>query len=118
MPGTMPKNVLVKYMNAFRFPILLLLLFALLQPAHVTAQPTTMPAFKMLLTDGSFYTAADLPVGKPVVLIYFAPDCDHCQELIAAFFKKIDAVAEHHDQNPSFMCRFSNKSSCSIQHTA
>lgn len=54
-------------------------------------QKTTMPPFKILQTNGSFYTAADLPKGKPVVLIYFAPDCEHCQELLSAVFKKIDA---------------------------
>ncbi len=76
------------------FPILSFILFCwvgLAQPQQVSAQPATMPAFKMLLTNNTFYTAADLPKNKPVVLIYFAPDCEHCQELLDAFFKKIDA---------------------------
>lgn len=67
------------------------MVIALLQPARVSAQNTRMPAFKMMLTNGKFYSAADLPKGKPVVLIYFAPDCDHCQVLLSEVFKKMEA---------------------------
>jgi peroxiredoxin len=34
-------------------------------------------------------TTIDLRADKPVVLIYFAPDCDHCQTLMKSFFKRI-----------------------------
>lgn len=75
-----------------RIPFFFLLLWiGLSQPLQSKAQGTAMPAFKMLLTNNTFYTAADLPKNKPVVLIYFAPDCEHCQQLLDAFFKKIDA---------------------------
>ena len=33
----------------------------------------------------------NLPKTKPLVLIYFDPDCDHCQKLMKEFFQKIDA---------------------------
>lgn len=75
-----------------RIPVLFFLAwFGLAQPLQSEAQSTAMPAFKMLQTNGKFYSAADLPKGKPVVLIYFAPDCEHCQQLLTAFFKKIEA---------------------------
>ena len=51
----------------------------------VGAQP--MPSFKMLLTNGKTFYSKDLPQ-KPVVIIYFSPDCEHCQTLMNAFFKK------------------------------
>ena len=50
-----------------------------------------IPAFKMLMTNGRFFQAADLQKNKPVVLIYFAPDCEHCQMLMNEFFKNIEA---------------------------
>lgn len=49
-----------------------------------------IPPFKIMQTNGTFFTAAELPKNKPVVLIYFSPDCEHCQVLLNALFKKID----------------------------
>lgn len=75
-----------------RIPFFLFLLWiGLVLPLALAAQPAAMPPFKMLLTNGKYYTAADMPKGKPVVLIYFAPDCEHCLQLLDVFFKKIDA---------------------------
>ncbi len=43
-----------------------------------------------MFSDNTIFTANDLPKGKSVVLIYFDPDCDHCQKLMTALFKKIN----------------------------
>jgi thiol-disulfide isomerase/thioredoxin len=48
-----------------------------------------IPPFKMLQTNGRYFSAKDLAPAKPVVLIYFAPDCDHCQVLLQGVFKNI-----------------------------
>ena len=61
----------------------------LLFSSKVISQP--MPPFKMILSDNKVFNAVDLPKGKPVVLIYFDPDCDHCQKLMKGFFKKINS---------------------------
>jgi thiol-disulfide isomerase/thioredoxin len=50
-----------------------------------------IPPFKMLMSDGKFFSSNDVQKNKPVVLIYFAPDCEHCQVLMNEFFKNIDA---------------------------
>ena len=50
----------------------------------------TIPPFKMTLSNNKIFSAADLPKGKPLVLIYFDPDCDHCQKLMTELFKKIN----------------------------
>jgi thiol-disulfide isomerase/thioredoxin len=50
-----------------------------------------IPAFRMVLADGSFFSAKDIKKNKPLVLIYFAPDCDHCKALMKEFFKHVDA---------------------------
>jgi thiol-disulfide isomerase/thioredoxin len=49
------------------------------------AQPPIPPViapYKMLKLDNTWTTPADLKKDKPVMLIYFAPDCSHCQKLI------------------------------------
>ena len=48
-----------------------------------------IPAFKVLLTNSTYFTSSDVEKNKPFVLIYFAPDCDHCIVLMDGLFKKI-----------------------------
>jgi peroxiredoxin len=47
-----------------------------------------LPPFSMLLSNGKTFSTEGLSLQKPTLLIYFAPDCDHCQTLMKAFFKK------------------------------
>ena len=63
--------------------------FILFFPSRMNSQ--TIPPFKMTLSNNKIFKAADLPKGKPLVLIYFDPDCDHCQKLMADLFKKINS---------------------------
>lgn len=48
-----------------------------------------IPTFRMQLTNGQYFSSADVQKNKPFVLIYFAPDCDHCLVLMDKLFKKI-----------------------------
>jgi thiol-disulfide isomerase/thioredoxin len=41
-----------------------------------------IPHFKILTQDSVYVTNANLKKNKPVVIIYFAPDCSHCQHLM------------------------------------
>ena len=50
---------------------------------------SAIPAFRMQLSNGSYYSDGEISKNKPLVLIYFAPDCDHCIKLMDALFKKI-----------------------------
>jgi hypothetical protein len=50
-----------------------------------------IPPFKILQTNSRYFQASDLDKSKPVVLIYFAPDCSHCQVLMDGVFKNIAA---------------------------
>ena len=78
-------------MNRFRpfFAPSIFFCFAviLLSPSRMNSQ--TIPPFKMALSNNKIFNAIDLPKGKPLVLIYFDPDCDHCQKLMTELFKKI-----------------------------
>ena len=49
----------------------------------------SLPSFNMQLTNGKLFSGKDLSRQKPVIIIYFAPDCEHCQTLMNAFFKRI-----------------------------
>lgn len=40
----------------------------------------TLPSLQLLLSDSSTrYTKENVPKKKPVLLIFFSPDCEHCQ---------------------------------------
>ena len=50
----------------------------------------TIPDFKIELTNGTMFTAKDLSKSRPTIIIYFAPDCEHCQVLIKSLLKQIN----------------------------
>ena len=55
----------------------------------------TLPEFKLLLPDGkTWFTKADLPKGKPVMVMLFNPDCDHCQKQTWAIRQGIDRLGD------------------------
>ncbi|MFT4203369.1 MAG: redoxin domain-containing protein [Chitinophagaceae bacterium] len=39
-----------------------------------------LPSFNLLQEDSSWFRPKDLPKNQPTVIIYFNPDCGHCQE--------------------------------------
>ena len=38
-----------------------------------------IPTISLIQGDSSWLTNKDIPKGKPVVIIYFSPECGHCQ---------------------------------------
>lgn len=70
-------------------PILLLLATVFLSPVKPAAQTAgQIPPFSMTLANGLYFSSAQVPKGKPVLLIYFDPECDHCHTLMNGFFKR------------------------------
>jgi len=53
---------------------------------------TGFPPFHILTTDSVYKTPADLKKNKPVMVIYFSPDCSHCQHLMYELKPKMDAL--------------------------
>lgn len=57
-------------------------------PAIEARQPgspppaATMPAFHFARHHGEPVTNADLPARKPVLFVFFDPDCDHCKRAV------------------------------------
>ncbi len=60
----------------------LLLCLATFMPtrAQLANRATSVPPFKILLTNGSYFGYKNLQINKPLMLIYFSPDCDHCKD--------------------------------------
>ena len=56
--------------------------------SFLTAQAGKIPPFQVMQANGKVFKAENLPMGKPVILIYFSPDCSHCQQFMESFFKE------------------------------
>jgi thioredoxin-related protein len=60
--------------------------------------PATIPPYHILTTDSVYNTPANLKKNKAVMIIYFSPDCSHCQHLMyelkpkMADFKNVQVV--------------------------
>ena len=68
--------------------VIALLVSTLFAPAIGDAQAGKLPPFQMTLANGKVFKAQDLPIGKPIVIIYFSPECDHCEKMTKELLKK------------------------------
>jgi thioredoxin-related protein len=50
--------------------------------AQTFTPPAVIPPYKILTTDSVNITPANLRKNKATMIIYFAPDCSHCQHLM------------------------------------
>lgn len=54
---------------------------------------STLPSFDMLLMDSTTKVNANqIPTGKPIVILFFRPDCPHCQEETRTFIQNKEAL--------------------------
>jgi thioredoxin-related protein len=55
----------------------------------------TMPAFRILMLDSvMMINTYNIPKGKPTILMYFSPDCDHCEKMTETMLKHIDELKD------------------------
>jgi len=64
------------------------LAICILSTLTTLSQP--IPPFKMTVANNKVFDIASLPKGRALILIYFDPDCDHCQKLMSEMFTKIN----------------------------
>lgn len=50
--------------------------------AQNKANIQNIPSYKILDADSVYRTPANLKKNQPVMIIYFSPDCGHCQQLM------------------------------------
>ncbi|MHA4811792.1 TlpA family protein disulfide reductase [Flavitalea flava] len=56
-----------------------------------------LPSFNLLLVDSvTKFNTTSIPEGKPFAILYFSPDCEHCQEVTEGILKKIDSLKNVH----------------------
>jgi cytochrome oxidase Cu insertion factor (SCO1/SenC/PrrC family) len=67
----------------------LLIGFTLILFSTKITKAQSIPSFSMRLANGKLFSDKDLSREKPVIIIYFAPDCEHCQILMNVLFKRI-----------------------------
>ena len=53
---------------------------------------TKIPEFAILKPDSTWFTNKQLPANKPLVIIYFSPECGHCQMTAQEFVKDMDKL--------------------------
>ncbi len=71
-------------------PWLKILMLAVIFFCFTILHAQTIPVFSIIQSNSKTLNTAKLPNTRPVILIYFSPDCDHCTTLLNAMFKQID----------------------------
>ena len=51
----------------------------------------TVPPFALLQPDSTTFTKDSMQKGKPVLLMYFSPTCDHCQHQVEDMIRQSDS---------------------------
>src|SRR5690606_28664523 len=86
----------------------ILALFFLLILSHIDsfgqspALKKGLPMIDLTLIDGDRYTNRDVKSG-PLVLIYFSPDCDHCQQFISSLLQRESLIKKRQVLLASFV---------------
>jgi len=63
-------------------PFLIIFLFLFSFPLSTFPQSGKVPPFQMVLSNGKIFKAENIPFSKPIIIIYFSPECDDCQILM------------------------------------
>jgi thiol-disulfide isomerase/thioredoxin len=61
----------------------------LLLSAVTFSQHNKVPPFQMTQVNGKIFLAGNLPMGKPIVIIYFSPECEDCHQLTKELLNRI-----------------------------
>lgn len=62
--------------------------FCCWEAAFSQKDKAAIPPFKIRLTNGDGFTYAQVDKGKPLMLIYFSPSCEHCKAFVEALLKQ------------------------------
>jgi len=84
--------------------LLIILILLLVSPSPDAAAQTktdslpyqkypTLPAFNLLMADSStIFNTYNVTEGRPTVLFFFAPDCEHCHTIAKGLLGKMDSL--------------------------
>lgn len=54
----------------------------------------TLPAFDIRLPDSGVFNTYYIPEGRASVIMYFSPDCDHCEMQVDTFINHMDELRQ------------------------
>lgn len=63
-------------------------------PAHLAGLP--FPDFKLELADKSNFYTDNLPKNKPIIIMLFSPECNHCREQTKGILQAINSFRKVH----------------------
>ena len=52
------------------------------------SQSSSFPEINITQANGDKFTTPHIPKGKQIALIYFSPECEHCQVFMKSFFEQ------------------------------
>jgi hypothetical protein len=67
-----------------------LFLCSLLLPLQIAAQAGKLPPFRMMQAGNRIFKAEDLPIGKPVIIVYFSTDCEECSTFVKGMLDRMN----------------------------
>ena len=67
----------------------ILLLISLFHFSITYALTGKVPPFRMVLKNGQVYKAENLPLGKPILIFYFSPECEECHSVLEEVLDRI-----------------------------
>ena len=69
-----------------------LIFFVVFISSYGYAQTKKVPPFQMVQANGTLFNAENLPLGKPIVIVYFSTDCEDCQQLTNELLVRINKL--------------------------
>lgn len=77
--------------NRYLKPLWLLVIMMFLYVClHAQATKPGIPPFRIALTDKTIFSKTNIKADKPLILVYFDPDCDHCRDFTKQLTGNID----------------------------
>ena len=59
-------------------------------PPEVYSQTGKVPPFQIIQSNGKVFKAENLPMDKPIIIVYFSPDCEECQKFTEELLKRMN----------------------------
>jgi hypothetical protein len=57
---------------------------------NIYSQSGKVPPFKIVQTNNKVFQASGLPMGKHIIIYYFSPECEECENVTDELIRKID----------------------------
>ena len=67
-----------------------LFLCFILMPLKMAGQAVKLPPFRMMQAGNKVFRAEDLPIGKPIMILYFSTDCEECSTFVKGMLDRMN----------------------------